>query len=53
MRLLNRVFEWSKDGISNEADQRHAEIIVLDLGQQEGSKSVAIPGGGKIKGIYN
>ena len=27
-RLLNRVIEWTKDGISCEADQRQAEIIV-------------------------
>ena len=28
IRLLNRVFEWTEEGIIIEADQRHAELIV-------------------------
>ena len=35
MRILNRVVEWSEEGIRYEADQRHAEIIVKHLGEQE------------------
>ena len=43
VRLLNRVIEWTKDGISCEADQRHAEIIVKQLGTQI-SQAVGSPG---------
>ena len=32
IRILNRVVEWTNSGISYEADQRHAEIIVKQLG---------------------
>ena len=28
IRLLNRVFEWTNDGIQFEDDQRHAELFV-------------------------
>ena len=38
------MFEWSNDGIKIEADQRHAEIKVRDLGFKEGSKSLSTPG---------
>ena len=31
MRLLNRVFEWTSEGIIIEADNRHAELIIKDL----------------------
>merc|ERR1711940_374541 len=31
IRILNRVLEWSRDGITYKADQRHAEIIVPQL----------------------
>ena len=32
VRILNRVVGWSKDGLFYEADQRHAEIVIRDLG---------------------
>ena len=44
IRLLNRVFEWTPEGIVVEADQRHAELIVQDLGLNERTKSVSTPG---------
>lgn len=44
IRLLNRVFEWSKEGIKVEADQRHAELIVQDMGLNLGSKGLTTPG---------
>jgi hypothetical protein len=40
VRILNRVVEWGEDGITYEADQRHAEIIKKDLGLYEETKSV-------------
>jgi hypothetical protein len=47
VRILNRVVEWTQEGLIYEADQRHAELIVKDVGLKEGSKSVNTPG---IKG---
>ena len=31
IRVLNRVIQWTKDGLESEAGQRHAEIIVGDV----------------------
>ena len=51
MRVLNRLVQWTSEGIEYEADQRHAELIIQELGLQEGSKSVNTPGeSGKGKG---
>ncbi len=48
MRILNRVVEWSEEGISYEADQRHAEINVKHLGLEGESRSMCTPG---VKGV--
>ena len=42
-RVLDRVLAWTKDGISHEVDQRHAELIVQQLKFAE-AKAVVIPG---------
>ena len=34
VRVLNRVISWKNGGIHYEADPRHAEIIIRDLGLQ-------------------
>ena len=34
MRILNRVVEWTEEGINYEADQRHAKIIIKHLGEK-------------------
>ena len=44
MRILNRVVHWAPTGIEYEEDQRHAEIIVKELGLASDSKSVRTPG---------
>ena len=44
VRVLNRMIEWTDAGIRYEADQRHAEIIITELGLVEGSKGVSTPG---------
>ena len=44
MRVLNRVVEWTPNGINYEADQRHAEIICQELGLKDSSKGVVTPG---------
>ena len=43
MRVLNRVVTWDERGLRYEADQRHVEILVNQLGLGE-SKSLATPG---------
>ena len=43
IRVLNRVVEWTVSGIMYEADQRHAEIIVQELGLTSASKPVNTP----------
>ena len=42
--LLNRVISWTDAGIEYEPDQRHAELIIQQLGLKEGSKGVSSPG---------
>ena len=41
--MLNRVLAWGKDGTQHEADQRHADIVVDELGLKD-SKEVTTPG---------
>jgi len=43
IRVLNRVLTWNSWGIGYEADPRHAEIVIRELGLSEG-KSVTTPG---------
>ena len=42
MRVLNRVLRWTLEGIAYEPDQRHAELVVKELGL-EGCKAVTSP----------
>ena len=44
MRILNRIVTWTEQGIVYEADQRHAEIIIRQLGLWGNSNSVVTPG---------
>ena len=43
LRILNRIVRWTHEGIEYEADQRHAEIIVKEMGLETAS-SVNSPG---------
>ena len=43
VRLLNRIVEWTPEGINIEADQRHAEIIISQLGLED-AKPLSDPG---------
>ena len=43
IRVLNRILRWTKEGIVYEPDQRHAEIVVRELGL-ENAKPVSTPG---------
>ncbi len=41
VRILNRIATVAKDGLEYEADQRHAEILMKDLGADEGAGGLA------------
>ena len=43
VRILNRIITWTDGGLEYEPDQRHAEMVVRDLGL-ENAKPVATPG---------
>ena len=43
MTILNRCIEWKKDEIWYEADPRHAEILIRELGLRD-KRSVVTPG---------
>ena len=44
VRVLNGIISWTPDGIEWEADQRHAEIIIRQMGLKSGPKGVVTPG---------
>ncbi len=44
VRILNRTVTVTSEGLDYEADQRHAEISMKDMGVDEGSKGVSNPG---------
>jgi hypothetical protein len=44
VRILNRVVQWTEQGIKYEADQRHSEIIMREAKLGNDSKSVKTPG---------
>ena len=43
LKILGRIIRWTSKGLEYEPDQRHAEILVRDLGMC-GSRPVATPG---------
>ena len=43
VRILNRIVRWTKSGIDYEPDQRHAEMVIRDLGLEQ-AKAVSSPG---------
>ena len=42
IQVLNRTIAWTPEGITYEADQRHAEIVISEMGLKKG-KPVATP----------
>ena len=42
MKILSRVLRWTKDGIEYKADQRHADLLIKEMGLEE-DKPVATP----------
>ena len=43
VKILNRIVRWTKSGIDYEPDQRHAEMVIRDLGLEQ-AKAVTTPG---------
>ena len=44
VRILDRIITWTEEGIRYEADQRHAKIIIRQLGLKDNSNGVSAPG---------
>ncbi len=44
VRVLNRIVTVTDDGLEYETDQRHAEILMRDMGIDESSEGVVISG---------
>ena len=44
VRILHRIVTWTDEGTSYEADQRHAEITIRQLGLSGSSNSLSTPG---------
>ena len=51
-RILNRVIEWGRDGITMEADQRHVKEMLKDLELEHANHS-ATPCAGERKNEGN
>ena len=47
VRLLSRVMHWTLEGVRYEADQRHAELVIRDMGLEGNTNSIVTPGGRK------
>ena len=47
LRILNRTVRWTTEGIEYEGDQRHAEVIIKELGMQD-QKPLSTPGAPEI-----
>ena len=43
VRILNRIISWTPNGIEYGSDQRHAEIIVKQIGILANSESLVTP----------
>ena len=43
VRTLNRIVEWTLEGIAYEGDQRHVEICLRKAGIEESSRTVSTP----------
>ena len=48
IRVLNRTLRWSARALQYEPDQRHAELIVKEMGM-EGAKPAVTPGTAETK----
>jgi hypothetical protein len=53
VRILNRIVTVTENGLEYEADQRHAEILMRDMGIDESCKGVVTPGVSTTEGGAN
>ena len=44
IRILNRILQWTNEGLVYEADQRHIEIIIDELGLTDSKATLSTPG---------
>ncbi len=44
VRILIRIVTVTESGLDYEADQRHSDILIRDIGIDESSKGVVTPG---------
>ncbi len=51
MKILNKIARYTSDGVELEADPRHAEIVVKELGL-ENAKCSTVPGVKDAKAKY-
>ena len=42
IQILNRTLRWTKEGITYEADQRHAEIVIKEMNMKK-ANAVSTP----------
>ena len=43
IRTLNRIVTWTNQGLEYEADQRHAELIIQEMGLTESCRTHETP----------
>ena len=43
IRILNRIVTWTNQGLEYEADQRHAELIIQEVGLTESCRTHETP----------
>ena len=52
IQILNRTLRWTKEGITCEADQRHADIVIKEMNMKKanaGSTPTVPQRGSKLK----
>ena len=50
VKVLNRSIRWTASGIEYEADQRHVQVVIEQLGLDDKSKPVTTPFGPQEQG---
>ena len=43
MRILNRIATWNSEGLTYEADQRHVQISLEEVGLTESRRVISTP----------
>ena len=40
VKILSRVIRWTEEGLEYEADQRHADLLIKEMGVEKGKSAV-------------